>query len=557
MNVTVFSVASKLVLVSFTVLLLVLARYSAASRRPRGFPPGPPTLPIIGNLHQFPLKKPFIRFLEWSKQYGAVVGLNLDPQNVIVLNNYGSVKELFDKRGAIYSSRPDSYVSNELLCRNETHILLVPYGQSWRALRKAVQALLNVTAVDGPLPVQEAKASQTVYELMTSPEKCFTHIRRYSAAVILASVFGQRSASYEAPKVQALYHAQEQFTEILAPGATPPMDPFPFLRYMPTFLAPYKRWAANIRQEQRTLYSGLLNETKARTRKQDKIPCFMDKLLEGKEKSGLDDEQIVYTGEFWYGSLWLAFLTARSDFGFKMEAGSDSTSSTLHSFVLAMVKYPEVLRKAQKELDEVCGPSKSPGSQDVKNLPLHTSSHDRGERSDTTLRWRPVAPGGVPHMLIQDDIYEGYFLRKGTIVFANTWSIHQDTSEYNRPEEFIPERFLNDKFGSKGNNQSSHDDESNRRVTYSFGARRRVCSGQRLAENSLMINMSKMAWAFDIKADPSAPPLGLDVETGHSGGFVFGPNPFSASFSIRSQQHQETILREYEEAKIFFQKYED
>ncbi|EXJ75912.1 uncharacterized protein A1O5_00420 [Cladophialophora psammophila CBS 110553] len=533
MNVTVFSVASRLVLASLAVLLLVFARYATASRRPRGFPPGPPSLPVIGNLHQFPLKKPFIKFHEWSKQYGPVVGLKLGPQNVVVLNNYRSVKELLDKRGAIYSSRPDSYVGNELLCPNETHILLVPYGQGWRALRKAVQTLLNVTAVDGLLPVQEAEASQTAYELMTTPEKCFTHIRRYSTAVILASVFGQRGASYEAPKVQALYHAQEQFTEILAPGATPPVDPFPFLRYMPTFLAPYKRWAANIRQEQRTLYSGLLNETKARTRKQDKIPCFMDKLLEGKEKSGLDDEQIVYTG------------------GILMEAGSDTTSSTLHSFVLAMIKYPEVLRKAQKELDEVCGPSKSPGSQDIRNLPYMQAVMTE------TLRWRPVAPGGVPHMLIQDDIYEGYFLPKGTIVFANTWSIHQDTSEYDRPEEFIPERFLNDKFGSKGNNPNPQDDESNRRVTYSFGAGRRVCPGQRLAENSLMINMSKMAWAFDIKADQNAPPLDLDVETGYSDGFVFGPNPFSASFSIRSEQHQETILKEYEEAKTFFQKYED
>lgn len=72
-----------------------------------------------------------------------------------------------------------------------------------------------------------------------------------------------------------------------------------------------------------------------------------------------------------------------------------------------------------------------------------------------------------------------------------------------------------------------------------------------------MINMSKMAWAFDIRTDPTAPPLDSNVETGYSDGFVFGPNPFSASFSIRSRQHEETIRKEYEEAKIFFQKYED
>ena len=72
-----------------------------------------------------------------------------------------------------------------------------------------------------------------------------------------------------------------------------------------------------------------------------------------------------------------------------------------------------------------------------------------------------------------------------------------------------------------------------------------------------MINMAKIAWAFNIKADAGAPPLNLDVETGYSDGFVFGPNPFSASFTVRSPRHQEVIEREYQEAMTFFQNYED
>ena len=92
-------------------------------------------------------------------------------------------------------------------------------------------------------------------------------------------------------------------------------------------------------------------------------------------------------------------------------------------------------------------------------------------------------------MLIQDDVYNGYFLPKGTIVFANTWSIHQDPAEYERPNEFMPERFLTNKFGSKGTKEDSTDDDQ-RRVTYGFGAGRRVCPGQRLAENSLVSSVT-------------------------------------------------------------------
>lgn len=121
-------------------------------------------------------------------------------------------KRLFDKRGALYSSRPYNFIGNELICPNETHILLVPYGQGWRVLRKAVQALLNVKAVDNVSPIQNAEAIQTVYQLVKDPTGYYNHIRRYSTAVILSSVYGQRGADFHSPKVEALYHAQEQFT---------------------------------------------------------------------------------------------------------------------------------------------------------------------------------------------------------------------------------------------------------------------------------------------------------------------------------------------------------
>ena len=116
-------------------------------------------------------------------------------------------------------------------------------------------------------------------------------------------------------------------------------------------------------------------------------------------------------------------------------------------------------------------------------------------------------------MLTQEDTYEGYVLPKGTIVFANAWAIHMDEAEYENPEEFIPERFLQNKFGTRGLVDAPYQDH--RRVTYGFGAGRRVCPGQRLAENSLvsehlresalehtnkkqMVNMAKLVWAFNI-----------------------------------------------------------
>jgi cytochrome P450 len=53
-----------------------------------------------------------------------------------------------------------------------------------------------------------------------------------------------------------------------------------------------------------------------------------------------------------------------------MEAGSDTTASTLLSFLLAMIKYPTEFKKAQEEVDEVCGSSRSPTAEDIDRLPF-------------------------------------------------------------------------------------------------------------------------------------------------------------------------------------------
>lgn len=339
------------VLIALTLLFLT-SRYALSASRSKSLPPGPPTLPLIGNLHQIPKAKAYLKFQEWSRVYGPILSLKVGSGNMVILNSASAVRDLIDKRGAIYSSRPPNYIGSQLITQGDVHLLLMPYGPGWRNQRKVYQSILNINAVLSLRPLQAAEATLTLRQLMHTPQDYYDHLRRYSTAVILSSVFGIRGPEFNHPNIQRLYHVQDQFTAIMETGATPPVDIFPVLKLLPSFMAPWRKWALSIRAEQRELYFDLLQSVKNRIARGIRRNCFMDAMLEEKNriKNGLDEEHIAYVG------------------GVLMEGGSDTTASTLLAYLLAMVKYPEVLRKAQAEVDKVCGVERTPNFDDVQNL---------------------------------------------------------------------------------------------------------------------------------------------------------------------------------------------
>ncbi|OJI89780.1 hypothetical protein ASPTUDRAFT_342428 [Aspergillus tubingensis CBS 134.48] len=481
------------------------------------------------------------RFQEWAKQYGPIISIKTGPGNLVVLNSAKDVKELFDKRGSIYSSRPPNHIGNELIARENVHLLLMPYGQAWRNQRKIYQALVNISAVRSLQPIQQAESSLTICQLAQSPAQYYDHIRRYSTGVILSSVFGVRGPEFNHPNITRLYHVQNQFTAILETGATPPIDVFPLLKWLPDFISPWRLWARRIREEQRQLYFELLQDAKNRRARGVRRDCFMDQLLDEdfRKKYELDDEHIAYIG------------------GVLMEGGSDTTASTLLSFLLAMTKYPRVFRKAQEQVDSVCGPENSPSFEHLAELPYVKYCVSE------VLRWRPVAGGGIPHVLVQDDEYEGYHFPAGTTFLANAWAIHNDPELYDRPDEFLPERYEQTPLGFKPDVADATADGI--RKTYAFGAGRRICPGSHLAESSLDINIAKIIWAFDISPgiDPATgqqmrvEDVNVDIATQWTDGFLIAPKPFPIRLSVRSEKRREVLDRELKEARKIFDCYED
>jgi cytochrome P450 len=173
-------------------------------------------------------------------------------------------------------------------------------------------------------------------------------------------------------------------------------------------------------------------------------------------------------------------------------------------WTLAMVAYPEVQLRAQAELDAVVGRSRLPTFADYPHLPYIRAMVKE------VLRWRPIAPLGVPHRLTMDDWYEGMFIPKGTICLPNVWHLNHDPEIYGETaEHFDPARHL-DANGDIAPGPPDAKEEGH----MSFGFGRRVCVGRHLANNSLFINIAILLWASKIerKKDASGQPLPLDVD---------------------------------------------
>ena len=91
-----------LVLFAFLLIIILWIR----SRRPTGFPPGPATIPVIGNMHNIAKGHVLETFRELRTKYGDIFSLSLGQFWVIVVNGTENLKELLVKNGEYTSDRP-------------------------------------------------------------------------------------------------------------------------------------------------------------------------------------------------------------------------------------------------------------------------------------------------------------------------------------------------------------------------------------------------------------------------------------------------------------------
>jgi cytochrome P450 len=163
-------------------------------------------------------------------------------------------------------------------------------------------------------------------------------------------------------------------------GAHPPVDLLPALKWIPErFWYYWKSKAAECSQEMHGLYSDLLEIVVKRRKTVGQRNSLADGILEQQAKLGLT----------WPQQYFIA--------GTMVEAGSETTATVITVFLQAMLKYPEIQKKAQKCIDDIVGEDRSPQWSDYARLPYIA------QVIKEVFRWRPVAPIGFPHYLTEGE----------------------------------------------------------------------------------------------------------------------------------------------------------
>src|SRR5947208_15101007 len=122
-------------------------------------------------------------------------------------------------------------------------------------------------------------------------------------------------------------------------------------------------------------------------------------------------------------------------------AGHETTSGLLSCTIYALLKHPEVLKKAYEEVDRVLGPdiNAKPTYQQVTQLTYIT------QILKEALRLWPPAPGYGISPLKDETIGGKYKLKKNTFVLVLPLALHRDPSVWRpNPDAFDPENFRRD-----------------------------------------------------------------------------------------------------------------
>lgn len=495
------------------------------NRKKNPLPPGPTPLPLIGSLasvvrHFGPDGNPRIHqsLMDLAKVYGPIYGLWMGAYYTVVISDPTLAYEAFIKNGTKTSDRAylqshggDHVPSMYIFTRNGKGIAMST-GKYWRFVRSRLQENISrpkPAATAAPVVLKEVSSVINMFRHMSERGESITNLtlqlKRESMNVAMHMIFSTRFGAKPTQDFLHLQYAVEYFFKNLSSGN--PSDMIPILRWLPNpLLWDMKKvvkhrdevLARMIQQHKDEFYElkkqgNMIKESDAR----DVLDLFFMDEIASKDK----EEDLRMTGDKIHVSIW--------DMVFAM---TDTTASTNEWLIYWMINYPEVQKKVQAELDEVCRdangkvrlPTLEDGADGFAKLPYFWATIKE------VMRARIISPILAPHYVSEEfAMSDGkggqVLLPAGTQIFVNAFSMSQDPKYWQKPEEFNPMRWIDhpenkglDMHGQETRNSVEH----YKFIPFSMGPR--TCPGYSFAKVSLFLQAAAMMQCFEWKLTDDA-----------------------------------------------------
>ncbi|XP_019198645.1 PREDICTED: cytochrome P450 71A1-like [Ipomoea nil] len=469
-----------------TIALILIAKH--LRRRKLHLPPGPKPWPIIGNLNLIGTL-PHRSVHDLALKYGPIMQLQFGSFPVVVGSSAEMAKTFLKTMDINFVDRPKT-AAGKYTTYNYSDIAWSPYGPYWRqARRMCLTELFSAKRLESYENIRSQELKSILRELYnTSSAQKPILLRDYmstlSLNVISWMVLGKSYLNESEGAIVSPNEFRKMLDELfLLNGVLNIGDSIPWIDFLD--LQGYiKRMKALSKKFDRFLEHVVDEHNARRVAEGDSFVAkdMVDLLLQW-----ADDPSLEVKLERHGVKAFIQDLLA---------GGTENSTVIVEWAISELLKKPEIFKKATDELDHVIGQKRWVEEKDMPNL-LYIQAIVK-----ETMRLHPVAPMLVAHLCREDCKVAGYDIPKGTQVLVSVWTIARDPVSWDKPNEFIPDRFIGTDIDVKG----CHFE------LLPFGAGRRMCPAYSLGLKVIQASLANLLHGFNWKLPNDVTPEKLNMD---------------------------------------------